>query len=116
MVLCPFYTQLTIQNASADTFTIHADAVSINQASDLRKRGEKNVLVHRAGVLVDPGVSRNYLQVEKMHPLIEQYRDLYCDDLKDRLGLDDKKLPVSLTWGVLLNPLFGLEETILDLD
>ena len=107
-----FHTKLTIQSASADTFAIHADAVSINQASDLRKRGEKNVLVHRAGVAVEPGVSRNYLQVEEMHPLIEQYRDLYCDDLKDQLGLEDRKLPVSLTWGVLLNPLFGLEETV----
>ena len=44
--------------------------------------------------------------------MIEQYRDLYCEDLKERLSLENRKLPVSLTWGVLLNPLFGLEETV----
>ena len=102
-----FHIRLTIQDASADTFEIYPDAIANNQASDLRKRGSKSTLVYRPGVTIEQEIANNYLRIETMDPLIERYRDLYCQDFEERLGVKQRSLPASLAWGVHLNPLFG---------
>jgi hypothetical protein len=48
-----------------------------------------------------------------MDPLIEKYRVLYAEDLVRRIGLNAKHLPNALTFSVLLNPMFGLEQRII---
>lgn len=47
-----------------------------------------------------------------MHPAIETYREVYGDDLEERLGLDRDTLPVAMAIGTLLNPIFGIRSKI----
>ena len=79
----------------------------------MRKRGEKSVLVRKAGVAIGNEIARNYLQVETMDPMIEKFRSLYSRDLSERLGINEKSLPPHLTFGVHLNPMFGAEERVI---
>jgi hypothetical protein len=57
-------------------------------------------------------VAREYSQVIDIDPLIETYRVEYAKDLETRLNLNVTKLPPALAISTLLNPLFGLEATI----
>ena len=47
-----------------------------------------------------------------MDPMIEKYRMLYAKDLSQHVGLNENHLPNALTFSVLLNPMFGLEQRI----
>ena len=79
----------------------------------MRKRGEKSVLVCRAVVNIVDEITRNYLQVKTMDPMIEKFRSLYSRDLSERLGINERSLPPHLTFGVHLNPMFGSEERVI---
>lgn len=83
----------------------------MDRTKDLRKRGERAVLVKRPGVDIGDE-SSNYVKVEAMDPVIEEYCDIYSSDLSERLQLDDDTLPDALVLPALLNPLFGNERRI----
>jgi hypothetical protein len=51
-------------------------------------------------------------KIEVMNPMIEKYCMLYAQDLAKRVGLNENYLPNALTFSILLNPLFGLEQRI----
>ena len=108
-----FHVRIALQQTSSNYFAIHEDAIANNQAADLRNRGERNVLVRKAGVNIGDEIGRRYLRVETMDPLVEKYRSLYCRDLSERLSINDQLLPRHLSFGVHLNPLFGTEERII---
>ena len=50
-----------------------------------------------------------------MDTMIVKYRMLYAQDLAQLVGLNANHLPNALTFSVLLNPLFGLEQRIVGL-
>ena len=50
-----------------------------------------------------------------MDLIIEKYCMLYSQDIAQRVGLNAKYLQNALTFSVLLNPLFGLEQRIVGL-
>ncbi len=79
---------------------------------NLRKRGDKTILVKKAGAQIDPEGESNYVRVEMMHPSIAKYRSLYADDLSQCLGLNETRLKPELTFSVLLNALHGLQKRI----
>ena len=47
-----------------------------------------------------------------MDPMIEKYHMLYAQDLAQCVGLNANHLPNALTFSILLNPMFGLEQRI----
>ena len=55
--------------------------IHMDRTTDLRKRGEKSVLVKKPGVSIEEDVVKNYVKVEVMDPLIEEYRETYSQDL-----------------------------------
>ena len=73
-------------------------------AADLRRRGEKSVLVSRVGSFVTDDEERNYSEVVDMEDVIETYRDTYAND---------DKLPTAMSVSTLLNPIFGLKPRII---
>jgi hypothetical protein len=89
-----------------------SDVPHMSRIVDLRNRGPKTILVKLATAVVDDAVAREYSQVIDVDPLIQTYRDEYAKDLEMRLKLKDAKLPPALSVSTLLNPLFGLEATI----
>ena len=95
-----YFSRLTVQESSSDFFSIYKDIITNNHAADLRKRGEKSVLVRKTGVNIGDEITSNYLRVETMDPLIERYRNLYCRDLSERLGINERSLPPHLSFGV----------------
>ena len=93
--------------------TLDISHVPGTEYSDLRKRGHQSVL------LTDPSyyttnaeLEDEYVEVMEMHPLIAKYRQVYADDLEDRLRLRESSLPITLAVSTLLNPMFGLQPTI----
>ena len=78
---------------------------------DLRKHGEKTILVKKASSTVSAHIE-NKFKVEVMDPMIEKCRTLYAQDLTQCVGLNENHLPNALTFSVFLNPLFGLEQRI----
>ncbi|KAL7502257.1 hypothetical protein ACHAXN_000889, partial [Cyclotella atomus] len=102
----------TIAQSRRDTFSMYNDVSHMSRTVDLRNRGPKTVLVKRATAVVDDAVAREYSQVIDIDPLIETYRVEYAKDLETRLNLNVTKLPPALAISTLLNPLFGLEATI----
>jgi hypothetical protein len=103
---------MTIKDTLSSTFTIVNDVSHSDLTVDLRKRGEKIVLVKKASSTVSQQVEKKF-KIELMDPLIEKYRVLYAEDLVRRIGLNAKHLPNALTFSVLLNPMFGLEQRII---
>ncbi len=79
---------------------------------DLCIRGEKNVLVKKPRVAIDPVVLAKYSPVEIMHPYTERYCDDHSKNLADRLSLNDRHLHDALATPTLLNPMFGNEKRI----
>ena len=102
-----FMLRVTVQDTLAPMTAIYADISRMDTTTDLRNRGQKTVLVERSDAVVPPAVANKYMKVETMEPCVEQYTDLYAEDLVDRIGLDDDTLPPVLSLHVLLNPLFG---------
>ena len=58
------------------------DVSHMDRTTDLRKCGEKSVLVKKPGVSIEEDVVKNYVKVEVMDPLIEEYRETYSQDLR----------------------------------
>ncbi len=75
---------------------------------DLRRRGEKSVLVKKASSTVSVHIEKRF-KIEVMDPMIEKYRMLYAQDLAKHVDLNENYLPNALIFSILLNPLFGLE-------
>ena len=73
------------------------------------------MLLQKSGYNVGDAIAKKYLRAEIMDPLVKRYRKLYCEDLSQRLSVNDKSLPYHLSFGVHLNPLFGTEEGWCDL-
>ena len=84
----------------------------MDRTINLCKRGDKAILVKKAGAQIDPEVENNYVRVEMMHPSIAKYQSLYADDLSQCLGLNETRLQPELTFSVLLNALYGLQKRI----
>ena len=61
---------------------------------------------------IDKDTATNYIWVETMDPLVEEYRELYPKDLTQHISLDKMYLQTALTNHVLLNPMFGLQSRI----
>lgn len=108
-----FYLRLTLQETGADTIVIHPDVSRTDRVKDLRKRGDKSILVKKGGTVVDHDEARRYDKVVTMEPMVERYCSLYVEDLSRRVGLSDKYLSPLLTNHVLLNPMFGLRSNII---
>ena len=81
--------------------------------SDLRKRGTPSVLVYTPELhMPDDEDLEDFTDAMETDPLVAKYQKVYADDLESRLGLNKPKLPTTLSVSALLNPLFGLEPTI----
>jgi len=107
-----FHLQLALQDTGAPTIAIYPDISRTDRVKDLRKRGDKTILVKKSGVEVDPNVAKNYDKVEIMDPMVQCYCELYVEDLAKRVGLSDRLLSPLLTTHILLNPMFGLKSRI----
>jgi hypothetical protein len=84
----------------------------MSRTADLRAHGSMAILVKRNSAMISDDIERNYTQVLIMDPVIETYPDEYSNDLEARLDLNADKLPTALTVSTLLNPVMGLEPTI----
>ena len=104
--------QVAIEDTAAPMMAIFEDISRMDFTKDLRNRGERTVLVKRSDVVVDPDVAKNYTKVETMEPCVQQYCELYTEDLSERLGLNKPVLEPYLTNSVLLNPMFGYERRV----
>ena len=107
-----FETKLAIQDTSAATTASYPDVSRMDRIKDLRRRGEKTILLKKSGVEVAPEVARSYDKVELMNPAVQKYCLLYCKNLSERLGLNESSLPPAYTNHVLVNPLFGSKQKI----
>ena len=105
-----FTLRMTIKETTSNTFTIVDDVSHSDLTIDLRKRGDKTVLVKKASSTLSAQLEKKF-KIEVMDPTIEKYRMVYAQDLAKRVGLNDN-LPNALTFSVLLNPLFGLQQRI----
>ncbi len=101
-----------MKQTMSETFAIVADISHMDRTINLRKRGDKTILVKKAGAQIDPEVESNYVRVEMMHPSTAKYQSLYTDDLSQRLGLNETRLKPESTFSVLLNALYGLQQRI----
>jgi hypothetical protein len=70
-----------LKQTRSETFAIVADISHVDRTVDLRKRGDKTILVKKEGAQIDPEVEINYVRVETMYPSIAKYQSLYADDL-----------------------------------
>jgi hypothetical protein len=102
---------MTIKETTSNTFTLFDDVSRSDLTVDLRKRGEKTILVKKASSTVSAHIEKKF-KVEVIDPMIEKYRMLYAQDLAQYVGLNENHLPNDLTFSVFLNPLFGLEQRI----
>ena len=107
-----FELRLALQRTNARAIAIYPDVSRFDRTKDLRNRGEKSVLVKKAGVTACPSKERNYSKVEVMDPLVEKYCSLYTQDLTSRIGLDEEELSAALTFHVILNPMFGKKSQV----
>jgi hypothetical protein len=62
-----------LKQTTSETFAIVADISHVDRSVDLRKRGDKTILVKKEGEQIDPEVESNYVRVETMHPSIAKY-------------------------------------------
>ena len=85
----------------------------MTRSTDLRRRGEKRILVRRDGSFVTDDDKQNYSEVVDMKDVIEIYRATYANDFEQRLSLKDDKLPTAMSVSTLLNPIFGLKPRII---
>lgn len=129
--------RLAVQSASSDWFPIHSgksllytsllpifvfdlirniclasDISHMDRTTDLRKRGEKTVLVKKEGAVIDEETLKNYVKVEVMDSTVAEYCKIYAEDLAHRLQLTERQLPEALGTTALLNPLFGPKSKI----
>ncbi len=102
---------MTIKETTSNTFTIVDDVSHSDLTVDLRRRGEKTVVVKKASSTVSVHIEKRF-KIEVMDPMIEKHRMLYAQDLAKHVGLNENYLPNALTFSILLNPLFGLEQRI----
>jgi hypothetical protein len=102
---------MTIKETTSNTFTMVDDASHSDLTVDLRKHGEKTILVKKASSTVSAHIE-NKFKVEVMDPMIEKCRTLYAQDLTQCVGLNENHLSNALMFSVFLNPLFGLEQRI----
>ena len=64
----------------------------MNRVADLWIHGDMSVLGRCSAVDVSSDDMRNCVKVVEMDPLIETYRQVYENDLEDRLGIKHDKL------------------------
>lgn len=107
-----FFAKLTIQDTLAPTTETFADASRFGGQKDVRKRGKKTVLLKTSGTNVLPETERNYSKVETLDPVVELYCKEYAADLSHRLGLNLPNLGRALSWGIILNPMYGDKNTV----
>ena len=107
-----FEAKFAIQSTLAATTPMYADVSRMDRTKDVRKRGEKVVLLKRSGVSVLPETASNFMKVEVMDPSVQKYCDLYADGLANRIGLSAARMPHYLSIGILLNPLFPSRKAI----
>ncbi len=106
-----FTLRMTIKETTSNTFTIVDDVSHSDSTVDLRRHGEKTVLVKKASSTVSVHIEKRF-KIEVMDPMIEKYRMLYAQDLAKCVGLNENYLLNALAFSILLNPLFGLEQRI----
>ena len=58
----------------------------MNRTKDLDKR-EKTVLAKKSRITVSNSVAQNFTKVERMDPRVENYCEVYTEDLAQRVGL-----------------------------
>jgi hypothetical protein len=75
-----FTLRMTINETTSNTFTIIDDVSHSDLTIDLRKRGEKTVLVKKASLTLSAQIEKKF-KIEVMDPMIEKYRMLYAQDL-----------------------------------
>jgi hypothetical protein len=105
---------MTIKETTSNSFTIVDDVSHSALTVDLRRCGEKTVLVKKASSTVSGHLEKKF-EIEVMDPMIEKYPMLYAQDFSQRVGLNENYLPNALTISILLSPLFGLEQRIVRL-
>jgi len=108
---CNAYTQTTMLS-SHYVSDCHTDILHMTRSPDLRRRGEKSILVKREGSFLSDDEERNYSKVVQMEDVIEVYRDTYAKDLEKRLNLNDDRLHKAMSISTLLNPIFGLKPRV----
>jgi hypothetical protein len=91
-------------NHNIDLLIFISDISHMTRSADLRRRGEKTVLVKREGSFLTDDEERNYSKVVDMKDVIEIYRDTYANDLEKQLNLKDDKLPTAMSVSTFLNP------------
>ena len=72
-----FMCRVTVQDSSSETFTMVEDVSHMRATKDLRKRGEKTILVKTSSATVSSTVANEYKQVIEMDSTINEYRKLY---------------------------------------
>ncbi len=70
-----------MKQTRSETFAIVSDMSHMDHTVDLRRRGDKTILVKKEGAQIDLDEERKYVRVETMHPCIVKYQSLYADDL-----------------------------------
>ena len=80
----------------------------------LRDRGEKIILVKRVGAEVTNADEQEHTSVVVMESVIQTYREVYSNDLEERIGINtNDRLPTALGLVTLLNPMFGLKPIVI---
>ena len=102
-----FMIRFTIAESSADTFVMYDDVSSKNRTKDLRKRGEKTILVKSSTAVVDEATANEYSYVIEMKKCVEEYRSLHVTDFSRRMGIEERTLSDGLALPALINPMFG---------
>lgn len=69
----------------------------MDRTKDLCSRGDKTALVNSPNAVVGADEVRNNTKAEPMDACVEEYCNLYTEDLVERLGLDKPVLDPSLT-------------------
>ena len=111
-----YESRFVIQTTSAETFAMHPDISHRRTTRDLRKRGEKSILVKSSKAFVDDDQEMEYLSVIDMETPVEDYRELFSTDISNRLCLSERRLPDALAIPTLLNPMFGQRKVIVGSD
>jgi hypothetical protein len=71
-----FTIRVILKQTASESFAIVADVSHMDCTVDLRRRGDKTILVKREGALIDDDVEKNYVRVEMMHPSIANYQTI----------------------------------------
>ncbi|EJK63933.1 hypothetical protein THAOC_15380 [Thalassiosira oceanica] len=101
-----YESRLVIQHTSTETFSMHADISHRKTTRDLRKRGEKSILVRSSKAFVGDDEEKEYVSTIDMEKPVEDYRELFSADINRRLCLSERRLPDALVIPTLLNPMF----------